>query len=229
MMCGVLPNHNVRVEGPNPIEGAPGDMESVDVWLIPAADPRLQLIWRYTLQGGELLHPCAMAVEPASTVPVSEWAHVGPTLVRDLPLARIERAARMMAEFSLRRGTDRPPLGPSWGKPPAVDEIPEIAEAMVRERHPDLDPKSGAGASRRWKRLVRLAEVVQEQQVAQARGEKSPTAVIAKARGVAPATVRGWLHQANQEGFAARPYFAGLDVFNEIAPANPHSDASAED
>lgn len=85
-----------------------------------------------------------------------------------------------------------------------LDGQPRTPAEMVRVRFPDLDPQSGAGAARRWTRLIRLAEVVQEQQLAQARGEKSPTAVIAEARGVAPATVRGWLHQATREGFLCR-------------------------
>lgn len=127
-------------------------------------------------------------------------------IVTALTSDKVERpaalvAAEFMAKVALDENLRRSPPPPSLGSPPSPDEIPELARAMVRERYPDLDPNSGAAAARRWKRLVRLAEVVHEQQMAQVRGEKSPTAVIAKTRGVAPSTVRGWLHQANLEGF----------------------------
>lgn len=75
------------------------------------------------------------------------------------------------------------------------------AEEAVRVRFPSVDPNSGPGAARRWRRLVRLAEVAQEYRDAQERGEKAAGAAIAKARGVAPSTVNVWLHQARKEGF----------------------------
>ena len=75
------------------------------------------------------------------------------------------------------------------------------AEEIVRARYPDLDPDAGPGAARRWNKLLRLVEVAQEYQAAQGRGENAPTEAIAEARGVAPATVRTWLHRARQEGF----------------------------
>jgi hypothetical protein len=216
----------IQVTALTPIDGAPENFASVAAFLIPAADPRVRIAWQYVVQDGKVLHPCGVKIEPAPTTSVHEWAHVGGTLVRDLPLARLERAARIAVEHGLRE--DGGPPSPSLGSPPSPDEIPELAREMVRERHPDLDPDSGPAAARRWKRLMRLAEVVHEQQVAQVAGEKSPTAVIAKARGVAPATVRGWLHQASLEGFTPAPYTMGLDVFAEIADADPVGDLGAE-
>lgn len=77
------------------------------------------------------------------------------------------------------------------------------AEDVVRERFPDLDPDSGLGAARRWRRLIRLAEVAEEYRAAQEAGAKAPATVVAENRGVAPGTVGTWLHYARKEGFDA--------------------------
>lgn len=76
-----------------------------------------------------------------------------------------------------------------------------MAHQDVSRRFPDLDPKTGLGATRRWNRLMRLAEVCQEYRVAVEAGSKAPASVIATARGVEPGTVRTWLYQAKKEGF----------------------------
>ena len=75
------------------------------------------------------------------------------------------------------------------------------AEEVVRERFPDLDPEAGPGAARRWRRLVRLAEVAEEYREAKGRGEKAPATVVAEKRGVAAGTVHVWLSHAKKEGF----------------------------
>ncbi|MFF9036432.1 hypothetical protein ACF090_13280 [Streptomyces sp. NPDC014892] len=213
-------NSRMRLHGPDPIEGAE-HLTAVGVEFIPADYPKLRLTWEYVLNGRDILYPSGMRLEPVPGTSVDDRVHVGASFVRDLPLARLERAARMLVEYSVRQGTGGPPLGPTWGKPPTPDEISETARAMVRERFSDIDPEAGAGAARRWNRLIRLAEVVMEHQVARARGEKAPAAAVAEARGVAPSTVRSWLHQAKQEGFEPRPLVAGLDVFAEISSEDP--------
>lgn len=77
------------------------------------------------------------------------------------------------------------------------------AEDVVRERFPDLDPGTGPGAARRWRRLVRLAGVAEEYRTAQEAGEKAPATVVAEKRGVTASNVYAWLHHARREGFAA--------------------------
>jgi hypothetical protein len=218
----------MRFHGPDPIEGTEG-LTSIGVEFVPVEHPKLRITWEYVLQGRDILHPCGLRVEPVPGTPADERPHIGASSIRDLPLARLERAARMAVEFYMRQGTDGPPLGPSWGSAPTPDEISETARAMVREAYPDVDPKAGAGAARRWKRLVRLAEVVQEHQVARARGEKAPAAVVAEARGVASSTVRSWLHQAKQEGFTPRPLAGGSGVFEEISSEDPAGELHADD
>lgn len=203
--------HPFHVQGPDPIEGAPENLTSVTASLVPAERPDLLIRWRYTLRDETHLEPCGVSIEPNPDLPPTEWGPIGATVIRDLPLAKLERAARSGLTFAL-RAPDGAPL--PWSGAVAESDIPAVAQEMVRERHPEVDPGAGAGAVRRWKRLLRLAEVTLEQQAAQARGEKSPANAIAEARGVAPATVRSWLHQAKQEGFEVLPFAE----FSAVAP-----------
>ncbi|MFF7021947.1 hypothetical protein ACFY97_13130 [Streptomyces klenkii] len=203
-------HHAAYVKGPHPIEGAEG-LASVEVSFAPADYPALLVTWQYLYREGEAMQPCGFKVEPAPEAPPESWPHLGATVVRELPLARLERAARSLFELSYRvprEGVAR------MGRRDA-SSVTENAEAVVRRLHPDLDQKAGAGAARRWKRLVRLAEVIQEYQMAVTRGEKSPATTVAESRGVAPATVRSWMHQARKEGFDT---LVDVDEFRQLFP-----------
>jgi hypothetical protein len=212
---------NVHCHGPEPIEGAE-HLQLLEVRFVPVEYPQLVIVWQYVVQGGEILFPSGMQVKPWPALPVEERLHVGASFVRDLPTAKLERAARMAAELRLGMGVwDRQKLMDAYwpgGSPP---DIPETARAMVRERWPDLDPEAGAGAARRWNRLVRLAEVVQEHQAARARGEKAPVSVVAEARDVEPGTVRTWLFQAKKEGITARLVPPGAFLAEVISNIHP--------
>lgn len=212
---------NVYFQGPDPIEGAE-HLQHLEVTYVPVEYPQVVVTWQYVIQDGEVQFPSGMRVEPWPALPVNERLHVGASFVRDLPTAKLERAARMAAELMLSQG--KPSVEKTkqvyWpGGAPA--DIPETARAMVRERWPDLDPEAGAGAARRWNRLVRLAEVVQEHQAARARGEKAPATVVATARGVEPGTVRTWLHQAKKEGITARLVPMGSFMSEVISNVHP--------
>lgn len=206
----------VRLHGPDPIEG-PDDLSRIGVSFIPVQFPQMRVTWEYVLRGGEVAYPCGMHVGPAPGVPEAEWLHVSTSFLRDLPFARLERAARLAVEQ--RRG----PVAQSgvWSPDDSAESVAETARAMVREHSPALDPDAGAGAARRWNRLVRLAEVVQEHQAARLRGEKAPVNAVAEARGVAPATVRVWLHHAKQEGIVPRAVSQGSFMAEVISSADP--------
>jgi hypothetical protein len=212
----------VRFHGPKPIEGAE-HLQELGVRYVPVEYPQLVVTWTYVVQDGAIQFPSGMRVEPQPALPVNERVHVGASFIRDLPTAKLERAARMAAEARLTRGPAA--ISETWKQThvPAGDpaEVREVARTMVRERWPDLDPETGAGAARRWNRLVRLAEVVQEHQAARARGEKAPASAVAQARGVEPGTVRTWLHQAKQEGIAARLVTAGTFMTEVISDIHP--------
>lgn len=213
---------NVRYHGPDPIEGAE-HLQLLGVSFVPVEYPQLVVRWDYVIQDGEIAFPSGMRVGPWPALPVNERLHVGASFVRDLPMAKLERAARMAAEMMLSQGATAAgeKLRHTYSPAGESAEIPEIARAIVRERWPDLDPEAGAGAARRWNRLVRLAEVVQEHQAARARGEKAPASAVAQARGVEPGTVRTWLHQARREGIAARLVPAGTFMTEVISNIHP--------
>lgn len=211
------PGYRFWITDPEPIEGASDDLSEVVVSLVPASYPRLLVRWTYTLRDGKHVEgPHGVSVQQAPENGANEQETVGATVVRDLPLTKLERAARYALTFGLRDPDGLPLPGFSVASV-AREDIPATARETVRERHPDVDPEGGPAAARRWNRLIRLAEVSLEYQEAQARGEKSPTAVIAEARGVAPATVRTWLHHAKQEGLESSNYFAEFSV---VAPAS---------
>jgi hypothetical protein len=198
------PSHRFWITDPEPIEGA-ANLKEVLVSLVPASHPDLLVRWQYTIRDGKHVEgPHGVHVQPNPDTPAEKRQTVGATVVRDLPLTKLERAARQVLIFGLRDPEGAPLSGkfPVF-EPPAEEDIPAVARELVRERHPDVDPGAGPAAVRRWNRLVRLAEVWLEYQAALTRGEKAPTVVIAEARNVAPATVRTWLHHAKQEGFDA--------------------------
>jgi hypothetical protein len=156
-----------------------------------------------------------MRVEPWAGASTDEWLHVGASFIRDMPTARLERAARLIVEADL---SDLGEL-----EQDSADDVAAIARELVRERWPDLDPEAGAGAARRWNRLVRLAEVVHEHQAARIRGDKAPANAVAKARGVEPSTVRSWLHQAKREGITPRSVQTGMFVHEVVSHLSPNA------
>ena len=225
-----MSNHSrFRIEGPDPIEGSEG-LFSAEISFVPADYPQLQITWKYVLRcrdyvheegayvllDGEILFPSGMRVEPWAGTPTDKWLHVGASFIRDMPTSRLERAARLIIEADL--------SGQGELEQDSADDVAAIARELVRERWPDLDPDAGAGAARRWNRLVRLAEVIQEHQAARTRGEKAPANVVAKARGVEASTVRSWLHQAKQEGISPRPVPTGMFVHEVISDLAPNAE-----
>lgn len=191
-------DQELNVSTPRKVEGDGEDTATVDVALRPAEHPQITVTFVYAVRGGEVLFPSGMRIEPAHDVPSGEWIRLGAGLIKDLPVARWERAARAAADAKV--GGVK-----SWSWQTTADqaEIKRLAEAIVREMNPGLDPAAGKAAARRWNRLVRLAEVVNEHDAARARGAKSPAGEVAQARDVEPSTVRSWLSQAKQEGIAA--------------------------
>ncbi|WP_445279667.1 hypothetical protein [Streptomyces sp. DSM 118148] len=213
---GTSPSYQFWITDPEPIEGT-SDRKSVVVSLVPASYPHLVVRWQYTLREDRLVEgPYGVQVQPHPGLAAKNWLTVGATVVRDLPLTKLERAARFMLQVSLKAPDGAPLSGRLAAFGPDPEDIPATARETVRERHPDVDPEAGPAALRRWNRLTRLAEVWLEYHAAQAKGEKAPTTVIAEARGVAPATVRTWLHHAKQEGLdtSFAPEFAIVATTN---------------
>uniref|UniRef100_A0AAU1I1M8 Uncharacterized protein n=1 Tax=Streptomyces sp. NBC_00180 TaxID=2903632 RepID=A0AAU1I1M8_9ACTN len=211
------PSHRFWITDPEPIEGAADNLKEVLVSLVPADLPSLLVRWQYRIRDDKVVEgPYGVRVGPSPDAAAEDWQTITATLVRDLPLTKLERSARTALTFGL-KDPDGAPLSGSGllaAFAPTPEDIPSAARETVRERHPEVDPEGGPAAARRWKRLVRLAEVWLEHQAAQARGEKAPATVVAESRGVAPATVRSWLHHAKQEGLDSP-----VDSFSSVATA----------
>ncbi|MFJ9376842.1 hypothetical protein [Streptomyces sp. NPDC101455] len=220
-------DQELTVSTPQKIEGDRDEMATLDVTLRPAEYSQLSVTFVYAVRDEDVLFPSAVSVGPAHGVPSDEWIRLGAGLIKDLPIARWERSAKAAAQAKVGGAK-------AWSWRPTSDqaEIKRLAEAIVREMNPGLDPASGKAAARRWNRLVRLAEVVHEHDAARTRGAKSPAGEVAEARGVEPSTVRSWLSQAKQEGIAAGTIpleeferrFPGL-----ISHVVVHQDGSVED
>ncbi|MFE5218416.1 MULTISPECIES: hypothetical protein [unclassified Streptomyces] len=209
-------NHRFWITDPEPIENTAGNLARVVVSLVPASYPHVLVRIEYVIRDGEHIEgPYGVRIQQAPDVEASEWRPVGATLVRDLPMAKLERAARLALSMGLRSSSGAPLSGARMvTAAPAPDQIPDLARQLVRERHPDVNPDDGPGAARRWNRLIRLAEVQLEYAAAIASGQKAPASYVAEQRGVAAGTVRTWLHGAKQEGLEASsvPDFSAVAI-----------------
>ncbi|MFJ3088914.1 hypothetical protein [Streptomyces sp. NPDC086838] len=166
--------------------------------LDPPEHPDLTVTFDYLVKPVEVLHAYGFRVEPRGGLAREEGTKVGAGLIRDMPIARWEKAARSAAVFHVEGATPW-----AWRAAGDDESVARLAAEIVTAMNPDLDPHAGKGPARSWNRLIRLAEVTLQAEMAEARGEKSPAAYVAERRGVAAATVRGWLHQARQAGLAS--------------------------
>lgn len=224
--------HRIWVTDPEPIEDAPEGFAQVIASLVPASYPHVLVRFEYVIRDGRRIEgPYGVRVQQAPEVSAEAWKPVGAALVRDLPLTTLERAARLAVGLGLRTPEGAPLAGGVRPVDLAVltEEIPYYAEQMVRERHPDVNSDDGPAALRRWNRLIRLAEVRLEYNHAVAKGEKAPATVVAEKRGVAPGTVRTWLHQAKQEGFGGSETIPLTDFARRYPDAISHVQASPEE
>jgi hypothetical protein len=112
--------------------------------------------------------------------------------LRDLPVARWEKAARGAAE---RRLVDLGPYGQS------VDPE-DLAEIQVNEKFPELADATGGNALRRRKSLLHLAQMAAEYAEIVESGARNPAQVLGERHKVSAGTVRSWLHRARREGLA---------------------------
>lgn len=167
-----------------------GEVEDVTVSLEDRTRLGLQVQFDYAFIARQLKGPAGIHVVGAAGsggVP----PRLGVAILRDLPIARWERVARLAAA-----------LGPLEGLAYSRN-VKADAERLVRYLHPGVDPRSGKAGARRWRRLTKLAEVSLEYYQTQMSGVHRYAEAVAEGRDVAPATVRSWIFQAQREGITA--------------------------
>lgn len=181
-------------------------------------------------------------------------APFGPGVIKDLPLARWDRVAQAaVTQAVMQRRTFRHVVenGLMDGPEESGDEIAtplhvprerrERAIEMVRRIRPDLDPEESRGAARSWNGLVKLAEALDEYTELLATGSTDVVGEMAAAHGVAPATVRTWVHRARHAGITATgwldkappsplvPTYYRMATEGQVAPAGKDDEPDPED
>lgn len=174
-----------------------GDAEDVTVSLEDRTRSGLRVDFDYALIARQLKGPTGVHVVGAAG---SDGAppRLGVAILRDLPIARWERVARLAAAVG-------PLEGLAYSRNVKAD-----AERLVRSLHPGVDLRSGKAGARRWRRLTKLAEVSLEYYRAQMSGVHRYAEAVAEGRDVAPATVRSWIFQAQREGITTEAVWAFL-------------------
>ncbi|MEU0098285.1 hypothetical protein [Streptomyces sp. NPDC006267] len=176
-----------------------GESEDITVSLEDRTRPGLQVQFDYAFIVRQLNGPVGIHVE-GTAGPEGVPPRLGVAILRDLPIARWERVARLAA-------TVGPLESPAYSRNVKAD-----AERLVRSLHPGVDPHSGKAGARRWRRLTKLAEVSLDYYRAQMSGVHRYAEAVAEGRNVAPATVRSWIFQAQREGITTEIVWAFLSA-----------------
>lgn len=204
------PPPQVRVA---PLEGDTASRaNAVEVDITPTEQPGLTVTFEYVALPGELLGPFGVRVAQREPIRMGDgWKldgeplRLGVAILRDLPLARWERAARLAAQTH-----EDAALPWMWEGEGDADEIVARAERAVRLLHPDVDPSSGKAGARTWAKLTRYAQVTLQWQRGRLAGDPDPVGTVAADRGVSTATVRSWLHRAKLDGITPESVTAAL-------------------
>ncbi|MGC2997405.1 hypothetical protein ACPF8X_03110 [Streptomyces sp. G35A] len=205
-----MPPPQVRVAS---LEGDDaGRAKRVEVDIAPTERADLTVTFEYVALPGELLGPYGLRISQREPLRMGEgWElagdpeRLGAAILRDLPVARWERAARLAAQVD--RDADLPW---GWQGETDSDSIAADAERAVRTLYPEVDPASGKAGARTWSKLTRYAQVVLQWQRGQLAGDPDPVGTVAADRGVSPATVRSWLHRAKLDGITPESVAAAL-------------------
>lgn len=205
-----------------------GAREVAHVSIQDASHPGVRASFQYLVPDQlQQIEPVGFSVTHLVAERPAGAARFGPGIIKDMPLARWDRVAQAaVTQAVLQRSIAAVsiPLAPGeyerlvknglLNGPEFPDEeiatllhVPrdrrERAIEMVRRVRPDLDPEESRGAARSWNGLVRLAEALDEYTELLATGSTDVVGEMAAAHGVAPATVRTWVHRARQAGITA--------------------------
>ncbi|WP_431772217.1 hypothetical protein [Streptomyces cucumeris] len=221
------PQMTVSVAFEEPTDQDEGAKPQAKVSIEDSSHPYLRISLQYAIidaHGGFQPVGFTLIQKTGETVP-DELVRLGPGMIKDLPLSRWDRLAQAAVSQALLRG-ERQSVTTAVGaletyrdevdapsaaytaiepKPPhsPAEARRQRAEELITRLRPDLDPNAGKGAARSWNGLVKLAEAVEEHMDEMLKGSSDPVSAMAIRHGVAPATVRTWLHRARQAGITS--------------------------
>ncbi|RKF24125.1 hypothetical protein D7I43_27980 [Micromonospora globbae] len=136
--------------------------------------------------------------------------------IRDLPIARWVRGAKMVADLAA--ADDQ--FTPEFELVYRVDEpdVASLADELVEKMFPGLDEQKTPAALRRRKYLRHLAQVAVIYDHSVVNGRDDPAAEVARRFHAQPGTARTWVHRARKEGLigATAPRDVAVMAVGEI-------------
>ncbi|MFI9466815.1 hypothetical protein ACIHBQ_04990 [Streptomyces sp. NPDC052492] len=152
------------------------------------------------------LFPRSVHIRPAPDLPIGQNTPVTAGIIRELPLARWETAARSRAQAALQDWEEKVLLD-SLGQP-TIRALRDLSPAeLVEVIEPGLKGSSRKADQRRYSSLLHQCMVAIEYTALRMEGVQDPAARIARNHSVQPATARSWLHRARNSGIL--PSFQG--------------------
>lgn len=131
------------------------------------------------------------------------------SLIRDLPLARWEQAARGVLAWAIdelaewKDAPHQPVLQVKSTDRPGLSARSRLIDEMIRAIAPDLDGDQTPGGLRRLRSLRKSAAIALDYRNELMDGRSDPAMAIAENYGVSPSTARSWIHRARTAGFLA--------------------------
>ncbi|MGW7457147.1 hypothetical protein [Streptomyces sp. NPDC054797] len=193
---------SVDVKVSAPWESGDPEAALVSAQLTDSEHPALVVEFEYAriAESGRLF-PRSVSIGPAPDLSIGQNVPVTAGLIRDLPLARWDSAARSHTQASLQEweesglvdGIGRPTLRALRDLTPA--ELVEVIEPGLRE-----STSTSKAHSRRYSSLLHQCRVAIEYTKLRMEGVKDPASRMARDHDVQPATVRSWLHRARNSG-----------------------------
>jgi DNA-binding CsgD family transcriptional regulator len=164
-------------------------------------------VWSYADGGHDIALQAIRVGQPHARPDIMSGFPLSVAMVRDLPLARWEQAARgrvmsaLATEGKVRPGdaTEAP-----W-KVGAVrlDQDQAGDDQLIYALYPDLAGDNSLSAQRRLHGLRHLVHVARDYLRLLVEGRSDPAAEIARGYGVSGSTARSWIYRARKEGFLA--------------------------
>lgn len=169
---------------------ARGKRRHLDIYVRDSEHPFLEAVFSYSVSpgtAGEFMH--GMSIGPRAETPSNERRVLTVTEIRDLPVARWERAARARLKSLV---IEDPALVATQED---IDELRAMVDRVISKQ-----AKKGP-LSKRAEREQHLLTIAQEYRRNLMEGVHNPVGEIAVRHKVNPSTARSWIHRARELGF----------------------------